>query len=38
MTIDPGYSIAVWTAAPVYADPMMSKREVEALRKAGLPE
>jgi adenylate cyclase len=38
MTIDPGYSIADWTAAPSYADPMMSKREAEVLRKAGLPE
>jgi TolB-like protein/DNA-binding SARP family transcriptional activator len=38
LEIDPAFSVRAWTKTPVYLDPAISKREIDALQRAGLPE
>ena len=37
LKIDPTFSVLAWTKAPAYRDPAMNKREIDSLRRAGLP-
>ncbi len=38
LKIDPKFSVLAWTKAPPYQDPARTRREIDILRRAGLPD
>ncbi len=38
LKIDPKFSVLAWVKVPPYQDPARTKREIDALRRAGLPD